>query len=636
MNTRITILVAAGSLLAALTTAGLLANTIQKQRDDLQLVVTMQGTEGMPPHVAVVTAALGTFRGLAVDLLWARADHLQMQGEFYEAQTLSQWITTLQPRFQKVWSFQAWNLAWNITAATQVPAERWGWVCRGIDLLRGRGIPLNPRAANLYFELAWIFENKIGRVGDKEHWYYKARLAAEFQEVLGEMVGGRTTRQAIERFRKIVEAPATLEELRRQTPEIARILELLKAHDLEPDESFLRMLGRVMMRLSSLDAKVHGDLPLPRGTNLKFIQLLQDERELANLVFEKLIPHLQHRVLLDRYHMEPAVMADIMERYGPLDWRHPNAHGIYWSEKGVSIARTLSKRDDVNELMLIRSQLLMLLNLMRSGRVEYDPVSRQIDLLPDPRFARSFEGAIESAFALIESEQGVAAADFGLAEEQDLFAAYEKFLNLATILSYLYGDQVEAERYFMLLKDLVARQGYGDQPAFTGTLENFVAIRFAGMVEVNVDDLRQLIDAMIRRALLEGAAKGNPAVFARFLKLARSVYDRRYAANLKGQAFVLDEAKLLAFAKLLDNSFVNVMTQNSLSVFTRARVWSWVPEELRERNYQALVEDLGKAAKSASLDRDRAFPPPSSDSGESLSGTDLKVLAVESDDGDPP
>ncbi|NDG93304.1 MAG: hypothetical protein EBY55_09220 [Gammaproteobacteria bacterium] len=92
---------AAGSLLVAFTGAGLLAGTIQKQRDELQLVVTMRGTEGMPPHVAVVTAALGTFRGLAVDVLWARADHLQTQGEFYEAQTLSQWITTLQPRFQK-------------------------------------------------------------------------------------------------------------------------------------------------------------------------------------------------------------------------------------------------------------------------------------------------------------------------------------------------------------------------------------------------------------------------------------------------------------------------------------------------------------------------------------------------------
>jgi hypothetical protein len=203
MSDRTVILIATAVLAASVAAAAAVGGMASQQRDALDLVVKMDGVEGMPPHVAVITAALGTFRGLAVDILWARADHLQTEGEFYEAQTLSQWITTLQPRFQKVWAFQAWNMAWNITAATQVPAERWGWVSRGIELLRTRGIPLNPKAANLYFELAYIFQNKIGRVGDKEHWYYKARLAREMQEVLGDLTGGKTAAEAVARFRRI-------------------------------------------------------------------------------------------------------------------------------------------------------------------------------------------------------------------------------------------------------------------------------------------------------------------------------------------------------------------------------------------------------------------------------------------------
>ena len=119
--------IAALVLTVATATAGWLAAGIQRERRELELVVSRAGTEGMPPHVAIATAALGTFRGLAVDVLWARADHLQTEGEYFEAQTLSQWITALQPRFQKVWGFQAWNLAYNIAAATQVPEERWGW-----------------------------------------------------------------------------------------------------------------------------------------------------------------------------------------------------------------------------------------------------------------------------------------------------------------------------------------------------------------------------------------------------------------------------------------------------------------------------------------------------------------------------
>ncbi|MCX7414670.1 MAG: hypothetical protein NTW36_14685 [Planctomycetia bacterium] len=613
MTDRITITSAAIVMLVCLAGAAAVAGVVQRQRHDLHLVVSTEGTEGMPPHVAIVTAALGTFRGLAVDLLWARAEHLQDQGEFFEAQTLSQWITTLQPRFQRVWAFQAWNLAYNLTAATQVPAERWGWVNRGIDLLRSRGIPLNPRAANLYFELAWIYQNKIGRVGDKEHWYYKARLAAEMQELLGDLTSGKTTNQAIERFRRISDAPATLDELERKTPDVRRALDMLAAHDAKPDEQMVRMLGRVLMFTNSLDAQLLSKTSLPPGTNRGLLDAMRTDKETATLLVEHLVPHLQKRVLEDRYRMNVAEMLRAMERYGPLDWRHPDAHGVYWSEQGVTVSRTLTRREDVNELLLIRSRLLMLMELMRSGRVEFDAATERVDLIPDPRFAKFYEQAIQEAFELIASDAGVSAAGFGDAEENDLFDAYEKFLNLATIFSYLYGDQAEAERYFITLRDLVTRRGYGDEPVYADTLENFVAIRFSGTVQVNLADLRQFLDAMIQRAIVEGLGKGDLKVFSRYIGVAHSVYDRRFASSRPGEKFVLEEAKLLEFPKLVENSFENVMKQNGLPVLTRARIWAWAPDKLRRTAYESLAETLRTEAEAAGLDPQRAFPPPPDD-----------------------
>jgi hypothetical protein len=363
-----------------------------------------------------------------------------------------------------------------------------------------------------------------------------------------------------------------------------------------------------MMRFTSLDAKVLGDVALPPGTNREFVEALRQDPELASLVLEQLVPHLQRRVLEDRYRMEPAKMLEVMETYGPLDWRHPQSHGIYWSEQGVAVSRSLAKREDTNELMLVRGRLMMLLDLMRTGRVEYDPVTNRVDLLADPRFARSFERAIQEAFALIASTEGVTAGEFGTAEESDLFGTYERFLDLATTLSYLYGDQPEAERYFTLLKDLAERQGFGDEPAFSDTVENFVAIRFAGMANVNPADLRQLLDAMIRRGLLEGLAKGDTRVFGRFLRIARTAYDRRYAAAQRGEAFVLDETKLLPFPKLVDNSFDACMRQASVPLLTRARIWSWAPEHIRQSAAASLVESLRAEATAAGLDADVSFP----------------------------
>ena len=602
--------VAALILLVATVTAGWLAAGIQRERRELELVVSRAGTEGMPPHVAIATAALGTFRGLAVDILWARADHLQTEGEYFEAQTLSQWITALQPRFQKVWGFQAWNLAYNIAAATQVPEERWGWVRRGIALLRDQGIPLNHKAPQLQMELGWIYHNKIAGKSDKEHWYYKARLARDMQEVLGDMCSGRTTAEAIDLFRRVAEAPATLGDLEARVPAVKGAVALLAEHGAKPDETFMRMLGRALMYARSTDAKLLGGDALPADVDRKLLAAIRGDRDTAGVIFDHLVPHLQRRILEDYHRMDPAVMLALMERYGPLDWRHPESHGIYWTEQGIAIGRGLKRRVETNELLIIRSRLHMLSDLMRTGRVDFDPVTNRVDLLPDPRFVASYERAMEEALDLIASEDGVSAGDFGQAEEEDLLDGYETFLNLAVILEYLYGDRADAETHFLKLRTLAERLGRGDDPLYTDTVESFIARRIGEVLAIDVSNLRQFFDAMIRRAIMEGLAKGNLDAFNRYLTVANTVYDRRFSASDPQAKFVLEESKLLEFPKLVENSFVSVMKQSQLPILERARIWAWAPDRLRELAYEQLAETLRADAEAAGLDPARAFPPP--------------------------
>jgi hypothetical protein len=587
------------------------AASVQRQRRELELVESVGKTDSMPPHVALVTAALGTFRGLAVDILWARADHLQSEGEFFEAQTLSQWITALQPRFQRVWGFQAWNLSYNIAAATQSPTERWGWVQRGISLLREQGIPLNPRSPQLHMELGWIFHHKIAGKSDRQHWYYKARLAREMQELLGDMTTGQTADRTVDLFRRIVDSPATLEELLTRTPQAHTALELLAAHGAKPDEEFVRMLGRALMQVNSIDARILGEEKLPPGTNVALLKAIRADKETATILFETVVPYVQQRTLRERYRMDPVRMLALIERYGPLDWRHAEAHGIYWTEGGIDVSRALIERKEVNELMIIRSRLHMLADLMRSGRVDFDPLTNRVDLLPDPRFAAAYERSLQEALDLIGSEQGVAAGDFGRAEEEDLLDGYENFLNLATILEFLYGDQARAQASFAKLVDLADRLGRGDDPIYADTLETFVALRIAEVLAIDVSNLRQFLDAMIRRGILEGLAKGDLGVFNRYLLVAHSTYDRRFAATRPGTKFVLEESKLLDFPKLVDNSFISVM-KHSVPLLTRARIWAWAPDALRARAYPELADTLRDQAVAEGFDPERAFPAPKS------------------------
>ena len=583
--------------------------SITRQRQELQLVISTEGTRGMPPHVALATAALGTFRGLAVDFLWVRADALQDKGEFFEAQTLSQWITALQPRFPKVWGFQAWNLAYNISVSTKEPAERWVWINRGINLLRLQGIPLNPGDANLPMELGWLFFHKIGGKNDREHWYYKARLAREFREFLGDTTGGRTSAQAVERFRKIADAPESLDAMRAD-PAVRDALELLEKHAATPNEDFLRMMGRVVLYNSSIDTKLLAGKVLPSGTNRGLVSALIEDQRLATAVFDTIIPHLQKRVLADRYRMEPRFMLELLQKYGPLDWAHPHAHGIYWSEKGIAVGRKVLRRDRLNELTIIRTRLGNLQHLMRSGRLEFDPLADRIDILPDPRFIEAYEQGMQDAIRLIQSDAGVSAGEFGLATVEDLLTGYESFLQQATVFSYLYGDDREAAGCFGKLRTLAEESGKPDQPLYNEGLDGFLMLRLGEVMEIDISNTRQFLDAMIQRAMLDGLAAGRIDTFNRFLKLAYTVYDKRYGVSAPGTMHVNKEAQLPPFPRIVDVSFRSAMKQESSPVLIRARIWAWAPDELKARNWAQLGETLTAQAKAEGLDPARAFPQP--------------------------
>ena len=611
MTDRAIEVIATTLLVACLAAAGATARSIGRQREALGLVVSMEGTKGMPPHVALTTAALGTFRGLAVDVLWARADALQDAGEFFEAQTLAQWITALQPRFPQVWGFQAWNLAYNISVCTKSADERWEWINRGIELLRRQGIPLNPVDANLPMELGWIYFHKIGGKTDREHWYYKARLVREFREFLGDLTGGRTTAEAIDRFRRIASAPDDLETLQSDR-DVVDALALVAEHGAKPDEQLVRMLGRAALYDASLDTQLLAGKALPTGTNRDLLAALLADRRLSAAVFDRLVPHLQKRVLLDRYRMSPAFMLEQMERYGPLDWGHPHAHGIYWSERGMAISREGRHRERLNELTIIRTRLGNLQHLMRTGRIEFDPLSDRLDILPDPRFIEGYERGMQNAVQLIQSAEGVSAAEFGRATVGDLLQGYESFLEQATVFSYLYGDEDQAAGCFSKLVTIAEDSGRGDQPLYTAGLEGFLALRMGEVMDIDVSNTRQFLDAMVQRAMLDGLAKGRLDTFNRFMRLAYSIYDRRYAASAPGTRHVAKEAALPPFPEIVDASYESAMRQSSTPVLMRARIWAWTPDAIRARVWGRLGETLRAQAAAADLEPTRAFPAPPS------------------------
>jgi hypothetical protein len=138
------------------------------------------------PGVRFVSVALGGFRGLLADVLWVRASDLQDDGRFYELVQLADWITQLEPRHAEVWAYHAWNMAYNVSVMFPDHRDRWRWVNHGLRLLRDQGLAANPRDDQLYWELGWLYADKIGGTQDEAQDYYRVALAVDMSRLFPE------------------------------------------------------------------------------------------------------------------------------------------------------------------------------------------------------------------------------------------------------------------------------------------------------------------------------------------------------------------------------------------------------------------------------------------------------------------
>ena len=107
-------------------------------------------------------AAFGGIRSIASEVVWFRADRLQDEGRYVELAQLAHALTLSEPHTPEVWSYAAWNLAYNVSVMMPKREDRWRWVYSSLRLLRDDGLRYNPHSAELYKELAMLFEFKLG------------------------------------------------------------------------------------------------------------------------------------------------------------------------------------------------------------------------------------------------------------------------------------------------------------------------------------------------------------------------------------------------------------------------------------------------------------------------------------------
>jgi hypothetical protein len=424
--------------------------------------------ENTPPVVAFTTVALGGFRGLIVDALWLRATRLQDEGRYFELVQLADWITKLEPRFAPIWAFHAWNMAYNVSVLMDDPADRWRWVRHGIELLRDRGLRYNPGEPQLYRELGWIFQHKMGEMMDQAHLYYKRAWAEEIEACLD----GPSPE-----YDRLENAPTRGEVL--ANPDAAALVAALRDAGTDP---FAPSLVRPDRR--------------PEAAR----DLLE-----AHPGARALLDHLRRAYLEDVLKMDPAVMREVDERYGPLDWRLPEAHAIYWAWRGRERAEGFAR---VNlERMIFQS----LSAAFRRGRLTIDPdldlfiPSPNLDLLP--RVQAAYEEAI---------------AQFP--DQPSLVTAYANFLKEAMVIAASYNQTGRSRDLYRTLRELAP-----ETPGVERGYEAFLVSEFSQSLErISPREVMALVEGSFVQAYFWRAV-GEEERAAGFLRMAGMAWERYMA-----------------------------------------------------------------------------------------------------------
>jgi len=118
------------------------------------------------PASSAMSLVLLGFRGVATSLLWLQAQHEQKTKAWPELRATTESIILLQPHFLKVWDFQGWNLAYNVSVEWDAVADRYYWVKEGIKFLK-KGVQRNQKYPQLYWYVADTTGKKIGRSDER-------------------------------------------------------------------------------------------------------------------------------------------------------------------------------------------------------------------------------------------------------------------------------------------------------------------------------------------------------------------------------------------------------------------------------------------------------------------------------------
>ncbi|MDB6023221.1 MAG: hypothetical protein JWQ04_3078 [Pedosphaera sp.] len=161
-------------------------------------------------------------------------------------------------------------------------------------------------------------------------------------------------------------------------------------------------------------------------------------------------------LLTKKYALDPQFMKEVDEHYGPLEWRLPEAHAIYWAAQGLEHAKKNPRRIDPNDLITLRRVIYQSMQLsFQRGRLITKKAEKRFEFGPNldiiPKVSAAYEQAMD------EDEKN----------RDHIETAHRNFLRDAVWFLYTYNREADAITWYKYLG-----QKYPNKPVLDGHPES--------------------------------------------------------------------------------------------------------------------------------------------------------------------
>jgi hypothetical protein len=235
------------------------------------------------------------------------------------------------------------------------------------------------------------------------------------------------------------------------------------------------------------------------------------------------------KLLREKYKMDPAFMKEVNERYGPLEWRLPEAHAVYWGAYGLKDAAENPGKVKQEDLMQLRRLIYQSMQLsFHRGKMVSNVLAQAFETVPNLEIIPKVNASYEEMYAEEKDP----------AQKDGILKAHRNFLRDAVYFLYQYNRVSDAAQWYRYLGEKYPNKFVidGDTNSFPRnvSLEEYCVARIKeDLGETDPNRIQAAIEGAIARAY-QALLSGQDDLFRGFRALALKARES-YMSKVSGK-----------------------------------------------------------------------------------------------------